>query len=224
MTDEGGKGDEDEVDPNLLCEPARKEELENANAVDQIDYITYLVDELDVTELRESHIVELQKLAIQGIYRCAGQYRNALKRVYIQNSAHVVPDAAAIPGLVREALSWINDQRHQRSALERAAFALWRFNWIHPFSGGNGRTSRAIAYLIVCAENGAMLPGDVAMPDLILERRDEYILALQAVDRSALDRPDDPDFGAMTTLLQDVLTRQLASAIARLSKAAKSRP
>lgn len=222
MTEPGGTGDE--VDPNLLCEPAQKEGRENANAVDQIDYITYLVDELEVTELRESHIVELQKLAIQGIYPCAGQYRNALKRVYIQNSAHVVPEAAAIPGLVREALSWINDQRRERSALERAAFALWRFNWIHPFSGGNGRTSRAIAYLIVCAENGAMLPGDLAMPDLILERRDEYIRALQEVDRSALARPDDPDFGAMTTLLQDVLTRQLASAIARLSKAAKSQP
>lgn len=220
----GSGGDRDEHDSHLLCDPAQKEELENANAVDQIDYITYLVDDFGVTELRESHVVELQQLAIGGIYPCAGQYRNALKRVYIQNSAHVVPEAAAIPGLVREALSWINEQRHERSALERAAYALWRFNWIHPFSGGNGRTSRAIAYLIVCAENGAMLPGDVAMPDLILARRDDYIRALQAVDRSAVERPDDPDFGAMTSLLQEVLTLQLASAIARLSKAAKSRP
>jgi Fic family protein len=218
----GGTGDH--VDSNLLCDPAQKEELENANAVDQIDYITYLVDELGVTELRESHVIELQRLAIDGIYPCAGRYRDSLKRVYIQNSAHTVPDSAGIPGLVREALSWINKERDAQSALERAAYALWRFNWIHPFSGGNGRTSRAIAYLIVCAENGAMLPGDMAMPDLILERRDDYIRALQAVDRSAVDRPDDPDFGAMTTLLQEVLTRQLASAIARLSKAAKSRP
>lgn len=70
-----------------------------------------------------------------------------------------------------------------------------------------------------------MLPGDMAMPDVILERHDDYIRALQAVERSAVDRrPDDPDFGAMSTLLQEVLTRQFAFAIARLSKAAKSRP
>ncbi|HKO49976.1 MAG TPA: Fic family protein [Polyangiaceae bacterium] len=222
MTDSGGP--DNERDPKLLCDPAHKEELENRNAVDQIDYITYLVDELEVQEVRESHIVELQKLAIQGIYPCAGHYRDALKRVYIQNSEHTVPDAAAIPGLVHEALSWINDMRGQRSALERAAYSLWRFNWIHPFSGGNGRTSRAIAYLIVCAENGAMLPGDTAMPDLILERRDEYIRALQEVDRSARERSDDPDFGAMTKLLQEILTRQLASAINKLSQAPKPRP
>jgi len=222
VTDSGGP--DNERDPNLLCDPRQKEALENKNAVDQIDYITYLVDELELTEVRESHVMQLQQLAIQGIYPCAGHYRDALKRVYIQNSGHTVPDAAGVPGLVREALNWINTMRGERSALERAAYSLWRFNWIHPFSGGNGRTSRAIAYLIVCAENGAMLPGDIAMPDLILDRRDEYIRALQDVDRSARERPDDPDFGAMTKLLQEVLTRQLASAISRLSQRSKSRP
>ena len=222
MTEPRGTGDD--VDANLLCDPAQKEELENANAVDQIDCISYLVNEMGVVDLRESHVVELQRLAVSGIYPCAGRYRDALKKVYIQNSEHKIADAAAIPGLVREATTWINDQRSARSPLERAAYALWRFNWIHPFAGGNGRTSRAIAYLIVCAENKAMIPGDVAMPELILERRDEYIDALREVDRSAIERPDDVDFGAMTKLLQDVLTRQMAMAIARLAQAPKSRP
>jgi Fic/DOC family len=215
VTDSGGT--EHERDPNLGCDPAQKEALENKNAVDQIDYITYLVDELEVTDVRESQVVELQKLAIQGIYPCAGHYRDALKRVYIQNSEHTVPDAAAVPGLVREALSWINDKRGERSALERAAYSLWRFNWIHPFSG-------AIAYLIVCAENGAMLPGDIAMPDSSWSAATNTSAHVQDVDRSARERPDDPDFSAMTRLLQEVLTRQLASAINRLSQASKSRP
>lgn len=56
-----------------------------------------------------------------------GSHRDALKRVYIQNSAHTVPDAARIPGCVREALSRINnEQRDEWSALERAAYALER--------------------------------------------------------------------------------------------------
>jgi Fic family protein len=44
------------------------------------------------------------------------------------------------------------------SALERAAYAQWRFNWIHPFAGGNGRASRALTYLIVCMNEERMLP------------------------------------------------------------------
>lgn len=209
--DEGG-------DPHLLCEAADKERLENRNADDQLEYITYLVDR-GVTELRESHIQELYEQCIRDIYPCGGKYRTALHRVYIQNSAHVMPEAAAVPGMVRDAVEWINANRKTRSALERAAFALWRMNWIHPFAGGNGRTSRAVSYFIVCAENGAMLPGSSAMPDLICGRREEYLAALQAVD-AAQRAADDPDFSAMKNFLQDILTRQLASAIDRLSNPA----
>jgi Fic family protein len=31
-------------------------------------------------------------------------------------------------------------------ALDAAAFALWRLNWVHSFKNGNGRTARAFAY------------------------------------------------------------------------------
>lgn len=121
-----------------------------------------------------------------------------------------------VRSLVLEAIDWINGGKN-RSPLERAAFALWRFNWIHPFRGGNGRTSRALAYLILCMSEGCMLPGTPVMPDLIYDRRDEYIKALQAVDASALGAPDEPDFSAMTLFLREVITTQLASVIDRLS-------
>jgi Fic family protein len=63
---------------------------------------------------------------------------------------------------VRDAVNWIN-QASERSPLERAGYALWRFNWVHPFRGGNGRTSRAVAYLIVCMAEQMMLPGKRAI-------------------------------------------------------------
>jgi hypothetical protein len=41
-----------------------------------------------------------------------------------------------------------------------------------------------------------MLPGKRAMPDLIYDRRDEYIAALREVDASARINEESPDFSA----------------------------
>ncbi len=206
----------------LLCAPDEKAALEARNGVEQLDYITELVEN-GARELRESHVLGLQDIAIRDVYPCGGKYRTALQHVVIANSAHTLPEAAFVPSLVRDAVDWINLGRGQRSALERAAYALWRFNWIHPFAGGNGRTSRAVAYLIVCMDAGRMLPGVPSMPSLIYDHRDEYLVALRAADASL--RGDDsedaparePDTIEITTFLKRMLTRQLASVIDRLS-------
>lgn len=200
----------------LLCRPEEKARRENENAVDQLDLISSLVTDYKISELRESHVLEFQKLAIQNIYPCGGTYRDARVAVKIANSPHQIPEPALVRSLVLESIDWVNSAKN-RSPLERAAFALWRFNWIHPFRGGNGRTSRAVAYLILCMSEGCMLPGTPVMPDLIYDRRDDYIKALQSVDASALLTPDQPDFSTMTMFLRDVVTAQLASVVERLS-------
>jgi Fic family protein len=113
-------------------------------------------------------------------------------------------------------------------AVHMAAYAQWRFNWIHPFAGGNGRTSRAVTYLIVCMSEGRMLPGVPSMPTLIYEHRDEYIRALQAVDesqrladtQSTSERIVQPDFSVMVEFLRQMLMKQFASAIHRLASPA----
>jgi Fic family protein len=203
------------TESRLLCDPSAKAQIENENAVDQIDLISHLVNVYQVADLRESHVLELHKLAIQRIYGCGGQYRSARDHVVITNSPHIVPEPALVPSYVQDALHWVNESR--RPPLDRAAFILWRFNWIHPFRGGNGRTSRALAYLIVCMSEGTMLPGDPVMPDLIYSRRDEYIQALRAVDEVAKHEPTDPDVTPMATFLREILTSQLANALNRLS-------
>ena len=204
------------TDSPLLCGARAKAQIENENAVDQIDLISHLVNVYQIADLRESHVLELHKLAIQRIYACGGQYRSARDHVVITNSPHVVPEPALVPSYVRDALRWVNEST--RPPLDRAAFILWRFNWIHPLRGGNGRTSRALAYLIVCMSEGTMLPGEPVMPDLIYSRRDEYIQALRAVDESAKHDTADPDITSMSTFLRQILTAQLANALNRLSR------
>ncbi len=206
----------------LLCDPTRKAELEARNGDDQLDYITELVDR-GARDLRESHVLTLQEIAIREIYPCGGQYRDATKSVVIRNSKHRLPEVAFVPSLVRDAVDWINRETG-RSALQRASYALWRFNWIHPFAGGNGRTSRALAYLIVCMQEGRMLPGVPSMPSLIYEHRDEYIQVLRAVDesqriadaQSTEERLVQPDFSPMVDFLRQMLMKQFAAAIDHL--------
>lgn len=108
----------------LLCSPEDKARLENENAVDQLDLIACLVHEYKIDELRETHVLELHKLAIQNIYPCGGTYRDARVAVRIATSPHEIPEPALAPSLVREAIDWINRER-ARPPLERAAYALW---------------------------------------------------------------------------------------------------
>ena len=199
-------------DGPCLCSPAMKASLEARNGADQIDYISQLV-EGGVTSLRESHVLELQRCAVRDIYPCAGKYRDFRMKVYIANSRHSLPEAAFVPTLVQEAVDFVNNGNlDSLSALDRAAYALWRFNWIHPFAGGNGRTSRALAYLIVCMERRYMLPGVPTMPTLVYQYRDEYIGALRKLDQSAADS-QDVDLRPMSDFLRKMLVRQLASVV-----------
>ncbi len=195
----------------LLCDPLEKAAIENRNGAEQIQLIQDLVQN-DVRVVTEGHVLRLQATAVHDIYPCAGSYRDAYTKLSIANSEHEVPPAALVQTRVLEALDRINNIQGA-SAIDRAAYALWRFNWIHPFKGGNGRSSRAIAYLIVCMNAGHMLPGVPTMPTLIYEERQEYIKALRAVDESAKVRPNDPDIRAMSVFLRHVMIRQFASAI-----------
>jgi Fic family protein len=86
---------------------------------------------------------------------------------------------------------------------------MWRANWIHPFFGGNGRTARAIAYLIMCARLGFRLPGTQTIPDLIVAERDPYYRALRESD-DAWEK-GSLDLTAMEGLMSSLLAQQLVA-------------
>jgi Fic family protein len=202
-------------DPKLICPLELKPELEAGNSVDQLDYIAHLVNDLKITELRESHVREPKAIAINGIYPCGSKYRDAFMRVRIVGSDHELPHESRIGSLVVELSDFVNNERSRRSVIERATYSLWRLNWIHPFAGGNGRTARAVAYLIICIENGSTLSGVPSMPALIAAHRDRYMNCLRAADEA--DRRGGLDISAMAAFLSEVLTQQLESAISNLT-------
>jgi Fic family protein len=199
----------------LLCAPDDKARLETRNGVDQLDYISYLVNDIHAVDLRESHVREFHKIAIKDIYPCGGRYRDARFRVVITGSQHELPPASRVPSLIADLLEDLNQSHETRPAIDRAALALWRVNWIHPFNGGNGRTARALAYLILCLDLGIVPPGRPQFPTVIYNQRNEYVSALKAADASVLNG-GEPDLDPVRAIIEDAITRQLATAIESL--------
>ena len=204
----------------LLCEPGEKAEREIGNTMRQLLYVEDLIA-MGVLEIRESHVLEFQRIAVEGIFPCGGLYRTLTRTAELQGGGvtHVLPEPTAIPGHVHDALDVINkllaESREEDvpsgAVVRAAAYALWRFNWIHPFAGGNGRTARALAYLVVCIDFGRALPGRPSMPTLIAGRPRTYQAALRAAD--AAEARGEDDFDAMTRLVYETVTEQLQHAV-----------
>jgi len=85
---------------------------------------------------------------------------------------------------------------------------MWRLNWIHPFADGNGRTSRILAFFVLFARLGALLPGTPTLPELIIDHRDLYEAALDDADDAC--KAGRLDVSKMEALIEGLLAKQLA--------------
>jgi len=108
--------------------------------------------------------------------------------------------------MVDDMCKYINEN-FGKSPLHLAAYVMWRHNWIHPFMGGNGRTSRGLSYLILNIRLGFNLPGQNTIAQQIEKNRKPYIDALEAADDSA--RNGEVDLSEMEELLSNMLAAQL---------------
>lgn len=160
--------------------------------------------------LRPSLILQLQSVAVDGLITNPGQWRSS--QVGITKSAHTPPGPHLVEALVQEMCDYVNDNWHEKTALHLAAYIMWRLNWIHPFADGNGRTSRAASYIVLCANLRLLLPGSPAIPQQIQENRTIYFHALEAAD-AAWKMTGNIDVSVMENLLTGMLAAQLLSVI-----------
>jgi Fic family protein len=190
--------------------------LEAENVLRQFDHVRETVQELleeaGSTSGRSPLTIELlarlNSLALQGLEPRAGQLRTG--RMFITNSEHRPPDPVSIPRLLHEMCLYVGEQWEQRSALHLSAYVMWRLNWIHPYWDGNGRTSRAASYLVLCVRLGYILPGTRTIPESIARNKRSYHEALEDADRAW--RGGRLDVSTMERLLARYLERQLESA------------
>lgn len=192
---------------------AEHTELEVANGFRQfdlcLDVINFYLQPETPFALRPSVILDFQKKAVDGIEETAGRYRNTL--VSITGSVHAPPPQHLVQPLVVEMCDHINDNWHEKNAFYLSAYAMWRLNWIHPFSDGNGRTARTLSYAVLCIKLGYILPGSPTIPQQIESDKTHYIEALEKADVAARD--GTTNVSALEEMIKNMLARQLLGVI-----------
>ena len=193
----------------LVTDPDEIARIEAENGLRQTKLVIDTIDEQLLKNsqffLKPSLVSRLNRLAIEGLSELPGSYRPG--PMSITHSDHTLPAPEDVHGLIEEMCDYVNDN-WDRDAWHLAAYLMWRLNWIHPFEDGNGRTSRAISYLVLCVRLGLRLPGTKTIPEVIAEDKGPYYTAIDEAD-SAEER-GKVDVTAMEGVLKDALAVQLA--------------
>lgn len=156
---------------------------------------------------------ELHRTGTLLLLAAPGFYRDGEVQVRRRDGGIFYPPASSDVATFMSAFEaevqgmWANSD-----AVDVAAFALWRINWVHPFKNGNGRTARAFAYTCVCLKFGEMLPGSVTMIDLITRSRDAYEAALGHADQT-FSQTGTADLLPLRNYVDQLIREQLLSAI-----------
>lgn len=160
--------------------------------------------------LRSSMILRLHAAALEGLHSLAGTYRNT--PVQIGGSKHQPPEAAMVAEEIEHLCDYVNENWDNASAEHLSAYVLWKLNWIHPFADGNGRTARAISYVVISAKLDSLLPGTPTIPDQIAANKTPYYDALEKADL-ALSEKGIVDVGALEEMLHGMLATQLLASV-----------
>jgi Fic family protein len=197
---------------SLVSDEDERAKLEARNALHQFDLVLKIINDFLATpersfRLRPSTIQSLHREALDGLSQFSGNWRPA--GVEIGQSKHTPPGAHLVAELVEDMCDYVNENWEAKSPIHLAAYVMWRLNWIHPFDDGNGRTSRAVSYLVLCIRSGMALPGRNTIPEQISTNKDPYYKALEAADEA--DRGGKIEVSALEELMSNYLAAQLVS-------------
>ena len=131
------------------------------------------------TDILELHRILAGEVMDQGE---AGKYRMITVRV----GQYRPPPPDAVSGLMFELLEWWNTAAKKLSPVLSSAILHYRFEAIHPFADGNGRTGRALA-LWELYRRGFDTHHIFSVDEYYWEDRPAYYAALQNVHRAGDD-------------------------------------
>lgn len=160
----------------------------------------------------ERALKELHRTATIFLLNQPGEYRDC--PVHIRDGAGTIvfqpPPHVQVVEHMKDFFIELATIWQKGDALDAAAFALWRINWVHPFKNGNGRTARSFAYCCLCARLSVVLPGSPTVIDQIMTTRVDYEAAIRVGDAAAANG-NGRDLSAMRSYLDRLLQIQMAS-------------
>lgn len=138
----------------------------------------------NVTPIRHEDVLALHRILAADVMEqgTAGRYREIAVRV----GGYTPPPPGDVSGLMFELLEWWNHASLTLSPVLSSAILHYRFEAIHPFADGNGRTGRALA-LWELYRRGFDTHHIFSVDEYYWENRPAYYEALNAVHAAGED-------------------------------------
>lgn len=106
----------------------------------------------------------------------SGMFRSSGVGVFAGNiPIHVAPPAGQVSALVEQLLAWV--EHSDLPQIVKSCIFHYEFEFIHPFSDGNGRMGRIWQTLLLYQENSVF--GWLPVETIVAKRQEEYYAAIQ---------------------------------------------
>lgn len=161
-------------------------EIINYNSA--LDYIEKIVKDTKELVITEGLIKEINSIILKNLRDdISGAYRTGQVRV----GDYVPPEHLKVPTLMSEFIQWIKDPiPTSLSPILYTGIAHYQFVAIHPFTDGNGRTTRILTTLML-ALNGYNMTSFFALESYYNRNRKAYYEALNSADKYRINGEPD---------------------------------
>lgn len=150
----------------------------------------------------ELDLLQAHQILMTGLIDEVGQFRNGGVGVMSGDRVvHMAPPANQVSRLMNDLLQWL-DQSDEHPLIKSSVFH-YEFEFIHPFTDGNGRMGRLWQTLLLSRWNPIF--ANIPVESLIYQNQKAYYDALQA----STDRADSAPF--IEFILQMILDAILSS-------------
>ncbi|MGB0743892.1 MAG: Fic family protein, partial [Opitutales bacterium] len=158
---------------SVLGHPKEVQEVRNA-------FSTYdALDTLKPTSLKD--LLKAHQCLMAGLIDQAGQYRSGSVGIAQgEDIVHVAPPAERVPGLLKDLLHWLRTT--DEHPLVASCVFHYEFEFIHPFTDGNGRMGRLWQTLIL--KEWKPLFAYLPVETIIRDRQAAYYKKLAESDKS----------------------------------------
>ena len=162
----------------VIAPPREVQEVRNAiKAYDEFQ---------DWNPARQNDLLKAHEMLMLGLLDAPGHYRRGGVGVGgAGGMVHVAPPPGRVPELMGNLLEWVGET--QEHALIKSCVFHYEFEFIHPFSDGNGRMGRLWQTLILSQWNP--LFAQIPVESLVYARQQDYYNAISESTKAAKSNP-----------------------------------
>lgn len=136
----------------------------------------------DLKPHKINDLLKAHNLMMSSILLDAGKFRNKAVRIHKGNKVHhIAPPAHQVSGLMADLVGWL--KKSQDHPLITSSVFHYEFEFIHPFTDGNGRLGRLWQTLILSKWHPLFLV--LPLESVIKDNQQKYYQALEQADKDA---------------------------------------